>query len=160
VSELVRPFAVDRIGAGAEITIEATEAECAALAVRLRIPAVHRLRCTYQLHRAPDRIVAEGVLDAQIVQTCIVTLDELAEQVEERFTVHFVGDPSLLDETDPLAPDRLLYEGTSLDLGEAAAEQLALAMDPYPRAPGAALPEAARADADNPFSGLASHKPH
>ena len=33
-------------------------------------------------------------------------------------------------------------------------EQLALALDPYPRRPGAALPEDFTADMDNPFAAL------
>jgi hypothetical protein len=43
-----------------------------------------------------------------------------------------------------------------IDLGEAVAQQLALALDPYPRAPGAALPEDLRAEtgAESPFAVL------
>jgi hypothetical protein len=35
-----------------------------------------------------------------------------------------------------------------IDLGEAVAQQLAVALDPYPRAPGAAWPQADTGDAD------------
>jgi hypothetical protein len=31
------------------------------------------------------------------------------------------------------------FEGDAIDIGEAVAQQLALALDPYPRAPGASL---------------------
>ncbi len=41
-----------------------------------------------------------------------------------------------------------------IDLGEALAEQLALALDPYPRKPGAKLPSEASDDGANPFSAL------
>ena len=34
--------------------------------------------------------------------------------------------------------DIVFYEGGSIDLGEAAAETLALTLDPFPRSPGAA----------------------
>ena len=44
-----------------------------------------------------------------------------------------------------------------IDLGEAVAQQLAIALDPYPRAPGAALPEEPRA-AGGPFAALKSLK--
>ncbi len=41
-----------------------------------------------------------------------------------------------------------------LDLGEAAAEQLGLALDPYPRMPGAELPSLDEEEEDRPFSAL------
>ena len=40
------------------------------------------------------------------------------------------------DDADPEAPDEIGYADGMLDLGEAAAEQLALALDPYPRSAG------------------------
>ena len=43
-----------------------------------------------------------------------------------------------------------------LDLGEAAAEQLALALDPYPRAPDAVLPDIPDEPEVLPFATLAS----
>ena len=39
------------------------------------------------------------------------------------------------------------YGGDSIDLGAALAEQLALALDPYPRKPGAKLPAGSPSDA-------------
>ena len=60
---------------------------------------------------------------------------------------------------DPEAPDEIEAEGDSVDLGEAIAEQLALALDPYPRVPGAALPgegEGEEPPPSGPFAGLAA----
>ena len=45
------------------------------------------------------------------------------------------------DDDDPEALDEITYADGMLDLGEAAAEQLALTLDPYPRAPDAVLPD-------------------
>jgi hypothetical protein len=51
-----------------------------------------------------------------------------------------------------------------LDLGEAVTQQLALSLDPYPRAPGAALPEdltgpgEAQAPPESPFAALKTLK--
>ena len=45
-----------------------------------------------------------------------------------------------------------------LDLGEAAAEQLGLALDPYPRQPGAELAAAAEDDESSPFAVLAARR--
>ncbi len=75
--------------------------------------------------------------------------------VEESFQVRFVPSGEETDDIDPDADDEVGYEGNQIDLGEAAAEQLALALDPYPRMPDADLPEA-EADVDlHPFGGLA-----
>ena len=63
--------------------------------------------------------------------------------------------------------DTVFYTGGTIDLGEAAAETLALGLDPYPRSPNAAaaLREAgvisedeakAQAEASGPFGGLAA----
>ena len=41
-----------------------------------------------------------------------------------------------------------------LDLGEAASEQLALALDPFPRKPGAALPGEMQEPEEGAFAGL------
>ena len=41
----------------------------------------------------------------------------------------------MLDETEL---DVIFYDGAAADLGEAVAETMSLALDPYPRAPGAA----------------------
>jgi len=52
IPELHRPLAVDRIGAaGVEVVVEATAAECAALAQRIQLPSVLDLRCAFRLER-------------------------------------------------------------------------------------------------------------
>jgi uncharacterized metal-binding protein YceD (DUF177 family) len=62
---------------------------------------------------------------------------------------------------DPDGPDDIQADATGhFDLGEALAEELSLSLNPYPRAPGARLPEAeddaAEATPRNPFAKLAS----
>ncbi|MGA3397980.1 MAG: YceD family protein [Acetobacteraceae bacterium] len=155
-TELHRPVPADRVGpTGLEVTLEADEAERAALARRMQVPGVLALRCTFRLVRlTAECVLAEGHLLAQVVQTCVVSLDDFAAQIDEHFRVRFVPAGQESDDPDPEADDEIGYTGSMLDLGEAAAEQLALALDPYPRAPGAALPEIeANADA-HPFAAL------
>jgi uncharacterized metal-binding protein YceD (DUF177 family) len=141
--ELHRPVPADRVGAaGLEVAVEANAAERAALAQRMRLPDVLALRCTFRLVRlTADCILAEGRLLAEIVQTCVVSLEDFPAAIDERFRVRFVPAGQESDDPDPEADDEIGYAGGMLDLGEAAAEQLALALDPYPRAPGAELPE-------------------
>lgn len=155
--EFHRPLALDRIGAsGLDMTIEATPAECAALTERMRLPAVHALTCVYHLIReSRDLIAARGHLQARVTQTCVVSLEDFEATVEEVFQVRFVPAGEEADDIDPESDDEIPYEGNTIDLGEAAAEQLGLALDPYPRMPNAELPEADVEADPNPFAALA-----
>jgi uncharacterized metal-binding protein YceD (DUF177 family) len=154
--ELHRTVLADRIGgASFEVAVEATETERAALALRMRLPAILALRCDFRLVRlTADCILAEGELRARIVQTCVISLDDFEAEVEERFRLRFVPAGEESDDLDPEADDEVGYSDGMLDLGEAAAEQLALALDPYPRAPGAELPEIEAGPTDHPFAAL------
>ncbi len=80
-----------------------------------------------------------------------VILEPVASRVEEDFSLLFSldGGPVPASATarevvvDPEAEEPAEALGPSgLDLGEAVAQQLALALNSYPRAPGAALAEA------------------
>ena len=137
--ELSRPVSVERLPA--TLMVEADVEERDALATRLRIVAVLALRCRFTLKRFGSTVVAHGVLQARVVQSCVVSLEPVEQAVAETFELRFVpaGRESTDDDMDPETPDELPYDGTRIDLGEAAAEQLALALDPYPRHPDAAL---------------------
>jgi len=150
--ELPRRIMTGRIGAaGTEILVEANEEERAAVARRLAIPAVAVLRCRFRLGPvARDGVVAaDGLLTAEVTRVCVVTLEEFPVRVAEPFSIRFVpaarfegleedsAAPAVLD---PDADDEIPYSNETLDLGEASVEQLALALDPYPRKPDAVLP--------------------
>ncbi len=156
IAELHRPIAVDRIGAaGLDVFVEATTAECAALAIRMKLPEVTALRCQFRLERdSADSLLAHGHLVAQVVQTCVVSLEDFAGVVEDRFTVRFVEAGQETDDNDPESVDEIAFVDGTLDLGEAAAEQLALALDPYPRAPDAVMPDISDEQAAHPFAAL------
>ena len=130
--ELHRPMLLDRIGPnGLDVTVEATPAECAALAARMQLPAVHAVSCTFHLVREDrDTILARGHLKARVTQTCIVSLEDFEAPVEEVFRICFVPAGEETDDLDPESDDEIPYEGNVIDLGEAAAEQLALALAP------------------------------
>ncbi|HEX4261955.1 MAG TPA: YceD family protein [Acetobacteraceae bacterium] len=140
--EFSRPLSLARIGAGQTVAIEATPAERTGLAKRLQIPELPALDCSFVLRPVASGVVeAEGVLRARVVQECVVSLDPFEATVEERFALRFVPEGRESPTIDPDATDEVPYPGNTIDLGEAAAEQLALALDPYPRKPGVALPE-------------------
>jgi uncharacterized metal-binding protein YceD (DUF177 family) len=156
--ELTRPFPRDRIGQGTMVLVEANAAERAALARRMGLPDIMHLACEFDLERAlGDVTPATGHLRARVMQTCVVSLEPFEAMIEEAFVLRFVPAGSENDELDLDAVDEVPYLGNVLDLGEAAAEQLALALDPFPRQPGAALPEDAGAEEDlGAFSALAA----
>lgn len=155
--EMHRPIAVDRIGPhGHAAEIKATAPECVAIAVRLLLPAVASLRCHFQLHPQPGgRIAVSGTLNAVLSQICVVTLEPFSAKIEEKFRIRFVPEGRESDDPDPESDDEVPYSGAEIDLGEAAIEQLALALDPYPRAPGATLPDILDDGMASPFAGLA-----
>ena len=152
--ELSRVVSVDRLPP--HVTVEADAAECAALAGRLNIPAVRSLFCRFTLRRQGAVVLADGVLAADVTQSCVVTLDPVEQHVDDRFTVRFVPDGSEPKDDDPEAPDEIPYQGSSIDFGEAATEQLALALDPYPRRDDAELDPAAHDSEASPFGSLSA----
>ena len=80
-----------------------------------------------------------GRLAADVAQSCVVTFEPVAAKVEAEFDRLFSGDlPAETEgevEIDPEAemPEPLV--AGKLDLGEILAEELSLALDPYPRSP-------------------------
>ena len=142
--EFSRLLSLARIGAaGRAIAIEANPAERAALALRMRLPEILSLACDFELRPiAAGAVAADGLLRARVVQTCVVSLDPFEASVEEQFALRFVPEDRESGTIDPDAVDEIPYSGGTVDLGEVAAEQLALALDPYPRKPGVPRPEA------------------
>ncbi len=153
--ELSRPFAIDRMGEAARMVVEADEAERAAVTRRLGIVQVGSLVCRFALRRWEGATVqALGTLTASVTQICVVSMDPFDSEVSEDFEIRFVPEGSESEEIDLEAPDEIPYAGGSIDLGEAAVEQLALALDPFPRKPGAVVPEEAQDAPDHPFAVL------
>ena len=156
--ELSRLLTPERVGRLSGFTVEATPAECEALARRMAIPAVLSFRCTLGGSRSGDTVDVGGVLQARVVQDCIVTAEPFEQDVSERFRVQCVPEGKESEDDDPDSIDQVTYAGNTIDLGELLAEQLALALDPYPRSPGAVLPEEAQDDG-NPFAALLKSQP-
>ncbi|WP_428393339.1 YceD family protein [Lichenicoccus sp.] len=162
--EVSRRVPISRIGAGFEQTIEATAEECRGLARRLGVPAVVSLRCRFCLDaHGEGRIDAAGDLRCELTRICVVSLEPFETTVSDRFVLRFVPEDAIAGgetlEIDPDAADEVGYAGGLLDLGEAACEQLALVLDPYPRMPqlglsGVAAPEDGPEDPRGGFAQL------
>lgn len=164
--ELSRPIPLGAIPpAGRTETVVATPAECRALAARFAIPAIEALEAGVTLlPAAAGAVRATGRLKARVVQDCVVTLDPFTQEVEAPLDLLFRPAGDALSD-DPDGPDEMEYEGNAIELGEAVAEQLSLALDPYPRSPGATLPplpeepEAPEPARPSPFAALAGRRP-
>ncbi len=154
--EFHRPLSLDRIGTlGLDMTVEAKPAERTALAERMNLPAVLTLSCVFHLIReGRDKVLARGVLRATVTQICVVSLEEFDAAIEDVFQVRFVPAGEESEDVDPESDDEIPFEGNMIDLGEAAAEQLGLALDPYPRMPGMEMPEIEEDPEPHPFAAL------
>ncbi|OZA93993.1 MAG: DNA-binding protein [Erythrobacter sp. 34-65-8] len=123
--------------------IVASDAERAALARRFAISAVERLIARVELVDAGSAVAVEGRLEADLVQACAVSGEDFAHTVREPLSFRFVPTRELPDQADieiELAGDELddiEYDGDMFDLGEAVAQTLALAIDPYAEGPDA-----------------------
>ncbi len=160
-AEFSRVFALEPdMGFGADATlfeIEAEPEERAALARRFDLLslAAFSAKGRIEVFEGGRSARLEGHIVADVVQACVVTLEPVAAHVEDDFSLLYARDAGAggRDANRPTAdiaaapedddaPEPLAEAG--IDVGEAAAECLGLALDPYPRA----------ADADEALAAL------
>ena len=141
--EFARPFPVHVIGSTpSNASIVATNSECAALAKRFDLIEISQLEATAILLLRDGQPIAEGRLKATLSQACIATGEPVPVVLTLPFKVRFideVAEPNLeeLELTFDDYDDMPLIGGQA-DLGEAVAQSVALALDPFPRGPNAA----------------------
>lgn len=157
---------------GEPIAVIADESERVALATRFGIVAIERLEAQVSLEKTGAGIAATGPLDAQITQACAVSGEDFPVTIAEELDLLFVEDSVLAAreagevneegaiEVDLFAEDseEIGYSGDTFDLGEAVAQSLGLAIDPYAEGPNAdkARKEAGLVDESVPSGPLAS----
>jgi len=145
-SELSR-IIKDRTLPADAVLIEADERERVALAQRFGVVSIEQLHSAVELSLCQKGVRAEGTLKARITQNCAVSGEPFTVSVEEPIALRFI-----LEGTAALAPseeddidfeitaedcDEIEYAGDSFDLGEAVAQTLGLAIDPYAEGPEA-----------------------
>lgn len=156
--------------AGDEITITAGPDDLEPLAAWLSVDRVERFEGTVTLQRlAPDRFLYEGRLDADIVQSCVVSLEPVPSHIAREFSrtlrlaprasrgrrpVEEAGGALTLAAGEDETPEEL--DSPRFDLAGPLLEELVLGIEPYPRAAGVAfeVPEGAAAPAESPFAAL------
>lgn len=145
-SELSRPIKVKGLPAD-PVVIDADAGERAALATRFGLPGVDRLQAEIALEARGNAIRATGTLSAAIRQSCAISGEDFPAQIDEAVDLRFVPEGTLSAaesedgeievELDAEDCDEIEYSGDAFDLGEAVAQTLGLAIDPYAEGPGA-----------------------
>ena len=150
---------------GRQVSVKADEAECARIAERLKVTTIERLEAELEAVRLRGGIRVIGQVRARAVQPCVVTFEPVTQDIDEPVDRIFLpasqrardpgpGSESYIDLEGDDPPD--YFEGIDIDLSELIVETVALALDPYPRAPGAEVeagPEPEDRE-DGPFAAL------
>lgn len=165
VSHLLK---VDGLGPeGRDFHVEFDAAERERLAEAFDVLSVEAVAADGHVWPADDGFFVDFHLTGRVTQACVVTLEPVPCDVDERVRLHYTpstaasADPIVIDIADEDDPPEPMVDG-KIDVGAAMAEHLALGMDPYPRRPDAELPEdagdAASEGRQNPFAVLAELK--
>ena len=141
--EFSRPFGLIGVGPKPEkVTLSAEKEERGSLAKRFGLQELDHLLADVSIRRRSDTgwIVVSGSLEASVVQTCVVTLEpvlnEVRAEIEESFDDND-RETGIEIDLDPTAELPEPIDSDEIDLGEIVAQTLALALDPYPRSPSA-----------------------
>lgn len=150
--------------AGDEIEVEASADDLARLAQWSGVDRVERFLGKVSLRKlSPTRFAYDAVLSADVVQSCVVTLEPVRSHIARSFarTLLYMAGRPVRDEGqltlaagDDEAPDEIA--STRYDLAGPLLEEFSLGIDPYPRVPGVAFepPRQAASPAENPFAVL------
>jgi uncharacterized metal-binding protein YceD (DUF177 family) len=164
---LTRFYDLDRMSpAGDEVAISASADELVRLAEWAGVERVTTFSASIALKRlSPVRYRYEGQLIADLVQNCVVTLEPVVTHVERTVSreLHRVKEASddrdgggmvTLTEAEDEVPEEI--QSPHFDLGAPLREELSLAVDPYPRAPGVVFeaPEDRENPDESPFAVL------
>lgn len=173
VSRLVRANTIPK--AGTSISIAADKAQRSQLAEFHGLLDVTSFEAdllaeAWQL----DGVRLTGRVRSNIVQKCIVTLEPVDAQIDTQIDVILLPEDRqlklenlsagelVLEAEGPDEPDT--FSGDHVDVGAIAEEFFALAIDPYPRRPGAKVEEKASEETGverpSPFAKLAELKRH
>ncbi len=150
---------------GVQATRSATPEERVMLARLLDLAECQRVDVSYNLKPlSRGRVRFKARIEADVVQRCVISLAPVPANVDESIEIEFwpaedIGDTIV--EVDPLGPPapEPLNNG-AVDFGRVVYEEIAAALDPYPKAPGAELapPSPEEEAATKPFAALARLK--
>lgn len=140
-------------GSGYPLTLRPNLREREALANAAGVTALPSLEADLLFKRwRRDGVEVTGELRARAEQPCVVTLEPVFQDIAEPVRATFLPERSALavpvhrqDREIVLDPEGddppETFEGDSIDVWPFVLEMLVLALDPFPRAPGAELPQ-------------------
>ncbi len=162
---IAQPYELGRLGqADDEVVIAPGDEERARIAQWAGIDALDAFRAKIDLRKVtPTRFSLDAVLTADIVQSCVVTLEPVKSHVESSFTrdLFLTQVKSFDSDVAPVDEDgREEIASLHYDLAVPVLEELALLIDPYPRCPGVEFePPTDGTDEDaHPFAALGKLK--
>jgi uncharacterized metal-binding protein YceD (DUF177 family) len=158
-------FELGRLGqAGAEVTVAPSKDDLARIAQWVGVEAVEAFSAKVALKRVSQtRFSLDAALEADIVQACVVTLEPVKGHIIHSFhrDLFLTQAPQALEiDLAPVDDDgREEIDNLRYDLAMPLLEELALAIDPYPRAPGVAFePPPDKDPPEHPFAALKALK--
>ena len=139
----------------------------ARIAKALDLEAAKSLSADLTLQPWLDGIRIDGRVEGVVTRICGVSLEPFDESVDEPLAVRIVpagssnapaaaGAEVIIDPAADDPPD--VQEGDVVDLGAYVVEHLALALDPFPRKPGAVFEPPPGGEPPSPFAVLARLK--
>jgi len=163
----IRLDSMPTTGRSLDVTVEREARE--AIAAQVGVTAVERLQVKLQAVRFRGGMRVTGQLRALVTQPSVVSLEPVAEDIEEAIDRIFLpgvekafagkADAEVfVDLEGDDVPDH--FEGNEADLSDLIIETLALGIDPYPRLDGESVGVAGDPDDedDSPFAGLKALK--
>lgn len=148
------------------LVLEPDEAARRRLAGRFGLTQIKAMRAEVTLLPDGGKVEATGRLTASLIQPCAISGDDFPVSIKEPIALRFIpatGQSHEPDEEIEITADdcdEIEYEGMTFDLGEAVAQTLALAIDPFAEGPNA---DKARAEhnlsgdaASGPFAALSA----
>lgn len=146
-------LSVDQVGTEAmPVRWRANAGECSALAGYFDVAKIDRLELVGQIERLGDgpAVRLRASVRAEITQICIVSLEPVQAHIDESFALVYMPTTS---DCEPQSPKEVLVEPDEedgpellvddrIDVAAVVVEQVALALDPYPRLDNAEMPEA------------------
>jgi hypothetical protein len=157
------PVAVEEVAqTGQHFDLVADAPVRAAVAKIAGLRDLPRFEANFDLTRRGGGLHVVGSVSATVGQNCVVTLEPLANEIEETIDLVFEPPQKLAEAAEPEGqqhgvkwddPEPLV--GGVIDLGALATEFLILGLDPYPRKPGAVFepPQDAKGE-QGPFAAL------
>lgn len=127
---------------GDEYEFKANDDQQAALARRFGCVDLTKfeVRASIRPLRNEGHFRVRGVVTARVVQNCVVSLELVTIELEQELDLLLLPEePGKTLDMDLDDDEFETYSGKIVDLGEIGAVELALTIDPYPRAPGVSV---------------------